>query len=528
MRRVENAHSPVLPLLVALLVLSLALAACGEDDTLLTSPEISPTREQAQALSPTVTVSVSEAQAAVATIAPTRPSAALYPIDETGASEYAKDMGVSLQEAIRRLSLSHHAGDLRGKLEANESETLGGSWIQHEPEFRIVVLFTRDGEETIRPYIEGGPLEGLVDVFPADVTLAQLRTTQEEMIRLMRRAGLPANVGIDEWGNRVLLTVLDRKRLESELRQARVQLPQHVEIAEVPSAASSGGATVPMPTAPIAFPTREPDLPWAVHAGVAFSGKLIERDGCLRVVSSAKDKGEVIIWPHGLKPVLRGDRIVVVDGDGQVVARVGNHVDLGGKGFSIAQLPKAKRAGAFARCPRPYFTVSEIMGAKPTPRPVPALRLATQGQGGSSPLGRQTTLTGKLFEHDGCLLITTRPAYPGHTVVWPYGFTTGREDGQTVVLDAQGRVVARVGDRIALRGGVFINDRSEGSQQGNLPAQCMGPYYRVDSVETVEQGGSGRKRDSPRRPERSCRQGFTTTYRGSLVDRRNHPYQLLP
>ena len=39
----------------------------------------------------------------------------------------------------------------------NEKDTFAGLWIQHQPEHRFVVLVTHDGEETIRPYIEGEP-----------------------------------------------------------------------------------------------------------------------------------------------------------------------------------------------------------------------------------------------------------------------------------------------------------------------------------------------------------------------------------
>ena len=49
-------------------------------------------------------------------------------------------------------------------MEANEQPTFGGLWIQHKPEFKAVVAFTRDGEETVRPYIQGTSLADMVEV----------------------------------------------------------------------------------------------------------------------------------------------------------------------------------------------------------------------------------------------------------------------------------------------------------------------------------------------------------------------------
>ena len=45
-----------------------------------------------------------------------------------------KNYGVELSEAIRRLTLQEPIGKLGATLESNEAGTLGGFWIQHEPE----------------------------------------------------------------------------------------------------------------------------------------------------------------------------------------------------------------------------------------------------------------------------------------------------------------------------------------------------------------------------------------------------------
>lgn len=61
------------------------------------------------------------------------------------AQGYASNTGVSTEEALRRFQLQDIAGKLGAELGKNETETLAGLWIEHTPEFRIVVRFTRDG-----------------------------------------------------------------------------------------------------------------------------------------------------------------------------------------------------------------------------------------------------------------------------------------------------------------------------------------------------------------------------------------------
>jgi len=67
---------------------------------------------------------------------------------------YAKHQGVTVDEAIRRFELQDAAGALDAALSKEEAETFAGLWIEHAPKFRIVVQFTRDAEETIRPYLQ--------------------------------------------------------------------------------------------------------------------------------------------------------------------------------------------------------------------------------------------------------------------------------------------------------------------------------------------------------------------------------------
>lgn len=130
------------------------------------------------------------------------------------AQGYAEEHGLDLEEAIARLRLQAPAGELGAELAANEADTFAGAWIQHTPEFRIIVQFTESGEDTIRPYIESGPLSDLVEVRAASVTLAELEVTQETAWLMVRDLGVPVESGINVFKNYVELYVVEREQNE--------------------------------------------------------------------------------------------------------------------------------------------------------------------------------------------------------------------------------------------------------------------------------------------------------------------------
>jgi hypothetical protein len=97
---------------------------------------------------------------------PPTPTQAIQPATQTleisdalrrDAQAMAEDMGIPVDEALRRMQYQDDIGNLQVALTANEPETFAGLWIEHQPEYRIVVQFTRDGEQTIRPYSKDKP-----------------------------------------------------------------------------------------------------------------------------------------------------------------------------------------------------------------------------------------------------------------------------------------------------------------------------------------------------------------------------------
>lgn len=58
------------------------------------------------------------------------------------ARAYAKDYGVSLEEAIRRLSLQVNAHDAAQVARDTAGARFAGAWIEHEPAYRVVIRLT--------------------------------------------------------------------------------------------------------------------------------------------------------------------------------------------------------------------------------------------------------------------------------------------------------------------------------------------------------------------------------------------------
>jgi|GEM_PF-823890 len=149
------------------------------------------------------------------------------------AEEYANTVGVDLDEATYRLALQDEIGDLNEQLSTHEGELFAGLWVEHTPAFKVIAAFIRDGENIIQPYIENGPLESLVEIHPATVSLASLVTEQEVALALISDIDVQVDSGIDMSLERVELKVSERERFDAELQKRDIQLPAHVEVITV-------------------------------------------------------------------------------------------------------------------------------------------------------------------------------------------------------------------------------------------------------------------------------------------------------
>jgi hypothetical protein len=130
--------------------------------------------------------------------------------------------------------LSDDLGILEQKLKRNEGDSFAGRWVEHEPEYRYVFLFTKNGRENIQPYIKDEPYAPLLEVRSgADASLAELLAAQRKAGRIVDRLGFRADLSVDIVKNHAEVFVTDRDKFRAELRKAGLRLPEHVVVIEV-------------------------------------------------------------------------------------------------------------------------------------------------------------------------------------------------------------------------------------------------------------------------------------------------------
>ena len=293
-------------------------------------------------------------------IQPTTASVEVSDALRRDAEAMAEQLGISVDEAIRRLKLQDPIGTLGAELERQEADTFAGLWIQHEPEYRIVVAFTRNGEETIQPYIENTPLADLVKVRTAEVTYEELKAAQQEAHRLLDELGLAVASGIDIKENQVDLYVTDRSLFDATLQEANIQLSEHVEVIIVyePLGDDIPFAVTPDPT--IQFPqlrTRS-----ATFMEALLVGELVVKDGCLRVSAGYSDRGHLIIWQPDYFLNNNEGVVEILDRNGEAVARVGEEIRMGGGEVALTEnLKRQLREPLPEQCEGPYWLMGQLV-----------------------------------------------------------------------------------------------------------------------------------------------------------------------
>jgi hypothetical protein len=283
------------------------------------------------------------------------------PIDDAvlkDAQSYADEMDIALDEALARLEIQSGdaIGALQTQLQRNEAGTFAGLWLQHQPQYRVVVAFTRDGQETIEKYVvPDDPLFPLIEVRPAQYTYAQLQADQQKVMRYLETIDLPAGVGIMVMENQVMVDVSDREAFEAALAKADLSLPGSVVIHAVYE---------PLDEPPLAItPAPGVFMPQLKQRDAAFMeallvGNLVVEDGCLRVRS--ENDSYLVIWQADYFPTDNHGTVEILDETGKVVARVDGMIYLGG-GEQRAVDDNELRHPIPEACGGPYWRMGEFV-----------------------------------------------------------------------------------------------------------------------------------------------------------------------
>jgi hypothetical protein len=275
------------------------------------------------------------------------------------AQYYADEIGITLEEALERLDTQNDdaISTLQNQLQANESDTFAGLWLQHEPEYRVVVAFTRDGEETIQKYVaDDSELAQLIEVRQVQYTYAQLESDQQEAFRILNALHLPAAGGIMVMENRVEIDITDRATFEAALAEADATLPESVVVNTV---YESVGENPPFAITPV------PDvfMPQLKQRDVAFMaalliGELIVDTGCLRV--NSENESHLVIWQADYFLTDNDGILEILDETGAAAARVGEMVYMGGGEQSVVN-DAEMRQPVPEECGGPYWRMGTFL-----------------------------------------------------------------------------------------------------------------------------------------------------------------------
>ena len=420
------------------------------------------------------------------------------------ANEYARQFEVSLSEAAQRLRYQDQIGELAETLATNEPDTYAGLWIEHEPAYRIVVRFTRDPEGTIRPYIEGLPFAGLVEARAARYTLAELEAIHAQTLAQLDQLDFDVSSSLSVQDNRIEVYVSDRAWVESELRRAGAALPEGavLVVMQGASTARDRDSLLTPPVPGIAFPRQEPVEGMRASMAAELVGTLRLEGECLYVDALLGSERVLPIWPPEFTLRVEDDQVLVIDGEGQVVARAGEEVYMGGghvpvrDEWVLGQIPQACRGSYFVvgTGVRPNVRQdAELLSTDAITTPqgtilFPHYRPALDEQitGPQSISGRRSSLEGKLVAYDDyrCLHLQTESFGP-YTLLWPPGWSLQVVDGTPVVRDEEGRPVARLGDEVLLRARAVLHSWDSPVYRqlvDELPGDRIGATWLVDEM----------------------------------------------
>jgi antitoxin component of RelBE/YafQ-DinJ toxin-antitoxin module len=421
------------------------------------------------------------------------------PLDDALAQDaqwYAAEHGIDLDEAMRRLALQDTIGALNAELAEKERATFAGLWIEHEPEFRVFVRFTERGAATLQPYIEGGPLEGIVEVRDAAASLEGLTAAHRTAMSAIDELGIDVSSAVNVPENQVEVLVADPIWFQEQLDEAGIRLPDHVELVAAGGRSAGEIDICATPAVPgVAFPRQGPIEGPRVVMEAELIGQLVLVDGCLRIDSIHGAESLLPIWPPEFGLAAEGDEIQVLDGEGQVVALVGEEVYMGGGGGSAAGLAECVQQQLPATCTGPYWIVgdgvrpnlrrdSDLFSLEVVETPARSFFLLHKEPVLDGWIESESRASGKLvlWDYDRCPRIVNENGLGNYLPLWPMDYSATVEDGAIAIVDGSGQTVARVGEEVVLSGGPIPHswDSEEYRQLFHeLPGDCSPPYWIV-------------------------------------------------
>ncbi|HGM5609862.1 TPA: S1 family peptidase [Stenotrophomonas maltophilia] len=109
---------------------------------------------------------------------------------------YSRTFNVSEAEAKYRSMKSISAAALEARIQTSEPDTFGGLYVEHRPEFKIVVLFTKKPRETLAKYTQDPVFTGRTSAQSLEMLLATQVEAEAQL--LVKNVGFESGVDIKQ------------------------------------------------------------------------------------------------------------------------------------------------------------------------------------------------------------------------------------------------------------------------------------------------------------------------------------------
>jgi len=332
-------------------------------------------------------------------------------------------------------------------------------------------------------------------------TLAELEAIQAQAARELAKLDFHTSVLVNVPEDRVEIPVSDRAWVESELQRVGAQLPEGAVLVEVEegSTAKDKELVLTPPVPEIVFPRQRPTEGWRVSMLAELIGTLWldPEDGCLRVTPLYRGEDLLVIWKPEFTLREQEGQLEVLDADGQLAARVGEEVYLGGGYVSVddewvlQQIPPACRgetfiAGYQARPNLRHDT--ELFDLDKLALPEHALFFLRYKPALDEQVTDETSLSGTLvaYEYRRCVHLQTAAGPGVANLIWPPDWSLQVEGETATVVDGAGQAVAQLGNEVRLRVRAVPHSADVPAYRQlieELPGDCIGATWLVDGID---------------------------------------------
>ena len=281
--------------------------------------------------------------------------------------------------------------------------------------------------------------------------------------------------------------------------------PHQPDIGTMPPATPLTPSTPVPPPTPVLPPTPAATVvtfqlhsePLATDWGNEYKmGELVLEDECLRILEDPdlSHRVEFVpsflpIWPEGFSWSKGDTAVEIFSPSGQKVAQVGDYVRVSGYGIHPERHPGKQVAKSISDdCEGPFYLVGDDITVIEADEPELVqvedsdiyIRRQKTKEVGFTPLADTADGYGYTSEplelENDCIVIPYRDG-DRYVPIWPAGFTGHIEDGVLEVRNGGGRKIARVGERLRIRGSVVQEHLG-----GIVVPECGARLLRVKQI----------------------------------------------